>query len=90
MIKAANLLACGLIVIATLIRFSYLVTEYFSFFLLMQNFFLLFFIGLLAASEGMFGSTNSLLVRTYFGMLDYFFGRGLWMCFLSLILFEFT
>ena len=88
--RAANILACFIFIISGLIRFSYLVTEYFSFFLLAQNFFLLFFIALLAASEGAFGLSTSVLVRTYFNLLDGFMGRGMWMCFLASMLFEFT
>lgn len=88
--RAANILACFIFIVSALIRFSYLVTDYFSFFLLAQNFFLLFFIALLAASEGAFGLSTSVLVRTYLNLLDGFMGRGMWMCFLAMMLFEFT
>lgn len=56
---------------ASLIRFSYLVSEFFSFFFMMQTVFLVLFIMLLAASEGIFGPVNSALVRLYFNILDH-------------------
>ena len=46
------------------------------------------FIAVLVASEGGLGMSNQNFIRTYFNLLDLTLGRGLYMLFLCIILFE--
>ena len=48
------------------------------------------FIAVLIASEGGLGLSNQNFIRTYFNLLDLTLGRGLYMLFICILLFERT
>jgi len=87
-LRIATLIGCGLMVLVTFIRFAYLGKD-FSFFYMVQVFFLLFMIMLIVFAEDVFPKRGQ-LCRTYFNLLDSNYGRGLFMLYLCVILFERT
>ena len=86
LLKFANFIVTGILGLGSFIRFSYLAAG-FNFFLLVNTVLTVIMVAALAASFGILGEGLSVAVRTYLNLLDYTFGKGAYICFISTILF---
>lgn len=87
LLRIANLVSCGLLLMTSIIRFGYLSGNFITGFFF-QCLYIVLFIAVLIASEGGLGLGNQNFIRTYFNLLDLTIGRGLYMLFLCILLFE--
>ena len=87
LLRIANLVSCGMLLMTSIIRFGYLSGNFITGFFF-QCLYIVLFIAVLIASEGGLGLSNQNFIRTYFNLLDLTLGRGLYMLFLCILLFE--
>ena len=88
-LRMTNLIASGLMMMSAVIRFGYLFDE-FTIFFLFQNFYIISFIIIIVSAENGFGPSTGEKVRAYFNLLYNNFGRGIFICFTCMVLFERT
>jgi len=76
------------LILTAFIKFSYMQDTGFDFFYLLHVINCIGLIVLLAISEQIFGQALSLPFRTYLNFLDCMLGKGLYLCFLCLLMLE--
>ena len=87
--NAANLIACGVLLFAAVLRFIHCFTVKFDLWMFILTFYFVSFILIIGFAEILYikpDNMHSLKVRTYFNFLNKLVGRGLFLIFLSMIM----
>jgi hypothetical protein len=87
--NAANLIACGVLMFAAIMRLVHCFSGGFDLWFFVLTFYFMSFIILIGFAEILYlkpDNLTSLKVRTYFNFLNKLVGRGLFLIFLSMIM----
>ena len=89
-LRIANIVATGLLILGAVFRVMYAFGENFNFFFMFTTFYFWVFVIMLGVSELPEENKMRVKLATYYNFLDFQFGKGLFMLFLVIMLCEVT